>query len=279
MTTNVNQLELEAKVKDMYRDVATNPHGEFHVEMGRAMAERLGYSPAALDRIPVEAIESFAGVGHFFHLAALSPGESVVDLGSGSGMDSFVASLAVGANGSVVGVDMTDEQLAKAERLRSRDGFTNVAYRKGYIEETGLGDGLADVHPLDSIERSVTVARVTPVCSLSSCRERWAASRRHRATTCARSNWYHAPVASGEQPTPRQIALHRIASCNAAEASASVVHTAGVLAGGGSIALKSSLQRHVRDAAAAAHHFTVAPHVWEDAGRVLLGRPSTAPMF
>ena len=144
MTTNVNQLELEAKVKDMYRDVATNPHGEFHFEMGRAMAERLGYSPAALDRIPVEAIESFAGVGHFFHLAALSPGESVVDLGSGSGMDSFVASLAVGANGSVVGVDMTDEQLAKAERLRSRDGFTNVAYRKGYIEETGLGDGLAD---------------------------------------------------------------------------------------------------------------------------------------
>jgi arsenite methyltransferase len=144
MTANVNAQELEAKVKDMYREVATNPHGEFHFEMGRVMAERLGYAAADLDRIPSESIESFAGVGYFFHLADLKPGETVVDLGSGSGMDSFVASLKVGSNGRVMGVDMTDEQLAKAERLRSGRGVANVSYRKGYIEQTGIESGTAD---------------------------------------------------------------------------------------------------------------------------------------
>jgi protein-L-isoaspartate O-methyltransferase len=130
MAATVNTQELEAKVKDMYRQVAENPHGDFHFEMGRVMAERLGYSPADLDRIPSEAIESFAGVGYFFHLAELKPGEAVVDLGSGSGMDSFVAALKVGPTGRVVGVDMTDEQLAKAERLRKAGGFSNIATRR-----------------------------------------------------------------------------------------------------------------------------------------------------
>ena len=82
--------ELEAKVKAMYRTVAETPNAEFHFEMGRALAERLGYSPDDLDRIPPEAIESFAGVGFYFQLADVRPGETVVDLGSGSGMDSFM---------------------------------------------------------------------------------------------------------------------------------------------------------------------------------------------
>jgi arsenite methyltransferase len=137
--------ELESKVKAMYRSVAENPHGEFHFEMGRVMAERLGYAPADLDRVPPEAIESFAGVGHYFHLAEPAPGETIVDLGSGSGMDTFVAALKVGPRGKVVGVDMTDEQRSKAERLRDRDGFLNVTYVKGYIEQAPLPDGLADV--------------------------------------------------------------------------------------------------------------------------------------
>jgi len=137
--------ELESKVKAMYRDVADNPHGDFHFEMGHALAERLGYSPADLDRIPPEAIDSFAGVGHYFHLANLKEGETVVDLGSGSGMDSFIATLKVGVRGKVFGIDMTDEQRAKAERLRVRDGFTTVKFLKGYIEEVPLPDTTADV--------------------------------------------------------------------------------------------------------------------------------------
>jgi SAM-dependent methyltransferase len=111
--------DLEAKVKAMYSKVAEDPHGEFHFEMGRAMAERLGYAPGDLDRIPAEAIKSFAGVGYYFDLADLKEGEKVVDLGSGSGMDTFVAALKVGPQGLVIGIDMTDAQLDKAERLRA----------------------------------------------------------------------------------------------------------------------------------------------------------------
>jgi arsenite methyltransferase len=77
----------------MYREVATNPQGDFHFEMGRAMAERLGYAPADLDRIPAAAIDSFAGVGYHFGLAGITHREAVLHLGSGSGMDSFVTAL------------------------------------------------------------------------------------------------------------------------------------------------------------------------------------------
>ncbi|HEX9504431.1 MAG TPA: methyltransferase domain-containing protein [Acidimicrobiia bacterium] len=129
----------------MYRAVADEPHGTFHFEMGRHLAERLGYPPAELDRVPAEAIESFAGVGYHFGLAAIAPGECVVDLGSGSGMDAFLAGNHAGSDGGVAGVDMTDEQLTKARRLAARDGYTNVRFDKGYIEETPVADGWADV--------------------------------------------------------------------------------------------------------------------------------------
>ena len=136
--------ELEMKVKAMYRDVAENPHGEFHFEMGRGLAERLGYAASDLARIPAESIDSFAGVGYYFHLADLKNGETVIDLGSGSGMDTFIAGLKVGRSGKVIGIDMTDEQLSKAERLRDHAGFSNVVYVNGYIEKVPLPDGTAD---------------------------------------------------------------------------------------------------------------------------------------
>ena len=108
---------LEAEVKDMYRHVARGDDAELHFEVGRGLAERLGY-PALLDAIPAEALASFAGVGHHLDLAALRPGEAVLDLGSGSGTDVFCAAVLVGDSGRVVGVDITDEQLDKAARLR-----------------------------------------------------------------------------------------------------------------------------------------------------------------
>jgi SAM-dependent methyltransferase len=145
MMARVDVDELRDKVKDMYRAVAEAPNGEFHFEMGRVLAQRLGYPPGELDAIPAEAIESFAGVGYHLGLAAISPGERVVDLGSGSGMDAFLAARQVGMTGEVVGIDMTDEQLTKARRLADRDGRTNVLFEKGYIEEAPVADGWADV--------------------------------------------------------------------------------------------------------------------------------------
>ncbi len=145
MTQQVNRADLESKVQAMYRDVAQNPHGEFHFEMGRALAERLGYRAADLDRIPAEAIDSFAGVGYYFHFLDEMQGARVLDLGSGSGMDTFIASLIVGTEGTVVGLDMTDAQRAKAEALRQRDGVRNVTYVNGFIDALPFEDGSFDV--------------------------------------------------------------------------------------------------------------------------------------
>jgi arsenite methyltransferase len=147
MSTEVRQLDttqLEQRVKRMYEEVALEPEHEFHFETGRALAERLGYPPADLDRIPDAAIDSFAGVGYFLDVAAIAPGETVLDLGSGSGTDSFLAALAVGADGRVIGVDMTQAQLEKARRLAEEAGLLQVEFLKGYIEEPLVEGGSVD---------------------------------------------------------------------------------------------------------------------------------------
>jgi arsenite methyltransferase len=137
--------DLEARVKTMYREVAEEPGHEFHFETGRGLAERLGYSPDELDRIPAEAIESFAGVGYFFDLIDVRLGETVLDLGSGSGTDALIAALRVGGHGSVIGVDMTDAQLEKAARLAREGGFANVEFRQGYIGHPPVQEDSVDL--------------------------------------------------------------------------------------------------------------------------------------
>jgi ubiquinone/menaquinone biosynthesis C-methylase UbiE len=142
----VDLAELEVAVKAMYARVATEPRAEFHFETGRALAEKLGYAPARLDRVPAPAIESFAGVGHHFELAELRAGEHVLDLGSGSGTDAFVAATYVGPTGRVTGVDMTDAQREKAITLRDATGgvFDQVVFLAGYIEHLPVADDSVD---------------------------------------------------------------------------------------------------------------------------------------
>jgi ubiquinone/menaquinone biosynthesis C-methylase UbiE len=141
----VDPEELARKVSDMYTRVALDPRGKFHFEMGQTMARRLGYTDQELDSAPAESVESFAGVGYYFDLASLRPGEHVVDLGSGSGMDSFIAARKVGQSGHVTGIDMTDAQLAKADRLGKAHGFESVVFRRALIDATGLPDRCCDV--------------------------------------------------------------------------------------------------------------------------------------
>lgn len=136
--------ELEAKVKDMYRHVAEEPDGAYHFELGRSLAERLGYPADVLDRVPAGATESFAGVGYFFDLADLKPGETVVDLGSGSGMDVFFAADQVGRDGQVIGIDFTVEQLDKARRLAEEAGLGQVELREGRIERLPVDEESCD---------------------------------------------------------------------------------------------------------------------------------------
>ena len=143
--STVDTQELAEKVQQIYRQVAEHPQGGFHFEMGRPLAERLGYPSELLDAVPPGAVESFAGVGYFFDLAALRPGERVLDLGSGSGTDAFAAAHLVGPSGRVVGVDFTPEQLAKARRLAAAPGLDRlVEFWEGRIEMLPMADAAFD---------------------------------------------------------------------------------------------------------------------------------------
>ena len=136
---------LRAEVRDKYREVAVHPDGEFHFHTGRPLAARLGYDAELVDALPDRAVESFAGVANPFSLRLLQHGERVVDVGSGAGFDSFVAAAQVGAEGQVVGVDMTEEMLAKARATAEQLGLDHVTFREGLAEALPVEDGWADV--------------------------------------------------------------------------------------------------------------------------------------
>jgi len=141
----VDVATLRAEVQAKYREVAHDPTGDYHFHTGRAHARRLGYPPWPLDQLPEVACEAFAGVANPFHWDHPQPGDRVVDLGSGAGMDTFLAALWVGPTGRVVGVDMTPEMLARSRRLADQLGLDNVEFRQGVIEALPVEDGWADV--------------------------------------------------------------------------------------------------------------------------------------
>jgi SAM-dependent methyltransferase len=144
-TISVDPVALRADVRDKYKDVATNPGGDFHFHTGRPLAALLGYDSDVVDALPDRAVESFAGVGNPHSIRPLQPGERVVDLGSGGGFDCFVAAQTVGADGAVIGVDMTPEMLAKSRESASQLGLGHVEFREGILEELPVEDGWADV--------------------------------------------------------------------------------------------------------------------------------------
>ena len=143
-TSLIDADQLETAVKEMYRDVARGDDEALHFETGRELAEHLGYPPELLDRIPPDSLASFAGVGYHFGLAKLQPGERVLDLGSGSGTDVFCAAVEVGTDGKAIGIDFTDEQLAKARALAG-DSFPQAEFVEGRIETLPFGDSSFDV--------------------------------------------------------------------------------------------------------------------------------------
>lgn len=143
-----SQASLEAVLKDeiikMYQDVAENPAAEYHFYHGREAAELFGYDPASLDRAPAGAVASFAGVGNPHLRSAVKPGETVVDLGSGAGLDAIIASWSAGASGKVIGVDLNPSMCLKAQAHAAASGV-KMECREGRMEEIPLPDASADV--------------------------------------------------------------------------------------------------------------------------------------
>jgi SAM-dependent methyltransferase len=145
VTELVDADKLRGEVKVKYRDVALDPGAGYHFHTGRAHALRMGYPTSPLDQLPEEACAAFAGVANPFHWEHPQPGERVVDLGSGAGMDSFLSALWVGSSGRVIGVDMTPEMLERSRSLARQLGLANVEFREGLIEHSPVDNEWADV--------------------------------------------------------------------------------------------------------------------------------------
>ncbi len=142
---NVDLDTLRDAIRDEYAIVAEDPDKGFHFHTGRRLARLLGYSDDLIDAVPESSLSSFAGTGNPFALGPIEPGSNVVDVGSGAGLDSLIAAHVVGAQGQVVGVDMTPEMLDKATAGAAKSGATNVEFREGLAEKLPVDDGWADV--------------------------------------------------------------------------------------------------------------------------------------
>jgi SAM-dependent methyltransferase len=146
--TTADEASIEGVIKDevlrMYEDVATSPDQEFHFFHGRTAATMFGYEADWLERAPEGAVESFAGVGNPHARAELKAGQTVLDLGSGAGLDSIIAAWRVGSSGWVVGIDMNDTMLEKARRNAASVDLDNVELRKGQMENIPADDDSID---------------------------------------------------------------------------------------------------------------------------------------
>jgi arsenite methyltransferase len=128
---------------DQARSIILKAYGQLGA--GGSAVARMFYAPEEIDGLPRDAVEMSLGVGHPVRHAALRPGESVLDLGCGAGIDTLLAARAVGPSGRVIGLDMTPEMVERSRRNATGAGLANVEIRQGAIEEIPLPDGSVDV--------------------------------------------------------------------------------------------------------------------------------------
>jgi arsenite methyltransferase len=137
---------LRAEVSKVYARVADDPTGDFHFHRGPAYAaEHLGYDPAELAALPIESTASFAGVANPHAIAGIVQGETVLDIGSGAGMDLLLAARRVGPSGRAIGIDMTDAMRNRALSCASAIGLVNVEVHQADATALPLPDGSVDV--------------------------------------------------------------------------------------------------------------------------------------
>jgi cyclopropane fatty-acyl-phospholipid synthase-like methyltransferase len=142
------QASLEAALQEeilrMYQEIADNPAAEFHFYHGREAAEMFGYDREWIDRAPQGAVASFAGVGNPHERANIQPGETVLDLGSGAGLDAIIAASHVGAEGKVIGIDLNPSMCIKAQAHAASTG-AHMDCHEGRMEAIPVPDESVDV--------------------------------------------------------------------------------------------------------------------------------------
>lgn len=144
-TTALDEASILDAVREMYEEVAASPTKEFHFPTGRSSCLVLGYPEAELDALPESAIEPFAGVGYPFLAEVIEPGDTVLDVGSGSGVDVMISAQKTGSEGQVYGVDMTAAMIAKAEENIRQTNIDNIELLEGHAEDLPLDDESVDV--------------------------------------------------------------------------------------------------------------------------------------
>jgi SAM-dependent methyltransferase len=135
---------LRDAIQQTYTEVSTEPIQDFVFPTGRPWAQDLGY-PEELARVPEQSVKSFAGVANPFSLGRIEPGSTVLDLGCGAGTDLLIAAQMVGADGRVIGIDMTATMLARARQSAEEMGLGNVELHEGLIESVPIADASVDV--------------------------------------------------------------------------------------------------------------------------------------
>ena len=137
--------EIRAVVEQRFAQVARSPDLEQKFPVGAASAKKLGYDPLEIDALPTSVTESFCGVGNPLGLGQVCPGQTVLDLGSGPGLDSLLAARRVRPTGKVVGVDLCQEMIGKARHNAGLLGINNVEFVQAEIEKLPLPDASVDV--------------------------------------------------------------------------------------------------------------------------------------
>jgi len=136
--------KLRDAVREKYRACADSPEGQFPYPVGRASARALGYGDGWLAAVPGQVVDRFVGVGNPFRAQPPHQGERVLDVGCGSGLDVFVASILVGPHGSAVGLDLTPEMTARARIASAGWSPRNVAFETGDAEAMPFDDAEFD---------------------------------------------------------------------------------------------------------------------------------------
>jgi predicted DsbA family dithiol-disulfide isomerase/SAM-dependent methyltransferase len=146
VATEANLAEIITRaVKGLYTQVANDPHKAYHFPLGRAALLYVGYPDKELNKLPETALESFAGVGYPHSSGLIRPGDTVLDVGVGSGTDALFASLLTGPKGKVLGVDITDAMIEKARGNIAKMGAKNVKIMKGDATKIPVEDASVDV--------------------------------------------------------------------------------------------------------------------------------------
>ena len=137
--------KIEAGIIEKYIRVAQSPEGQFKYPTGKNGLEALKYDKALIDELPTVVASSFCGVGNPFSLGKINQGEQVLDIGCGAGVDTILAAIIVGPNGLVIGVDLVQEMITRAESNLQMMNLDNVKFQKETGESLPFSDDTFDV--------------------------------------------------------------------------------------------------------------------------------------